>query len=76
MVIVENEFNIGETVYLRTDVEQLPRVVTAISFTKRTEPRYQLMSGVIVSGWHNELELSKERDVSLVLGFQKTRTSD
>ena len=55
------DFNIGDYVYIKTDVEQLQRIVTEINI-RESGIHYCLMCGTTES-WHYAFELSKERDV-------------
>ena len=49
-----------DIVYLKTDVDQLPRLVTAYKVTS-TDITYELACGVIVS-WHYRCEISKDKN--------------
>ncbi len=60
-MIIENKFNIGETVYLVTDEDQKPRIVTGISVTVNGL-RYNLVNG-ITDTYHYELEMSSEKNI-------------
>jgi hypothetical protein len=60
-MIIENKFNIGETVYLVTDEDQKPRIVTGISVTANGL-RYNLVNG-ITDTYHYELEMSSEKNI-------------
>jgi|JI61114DRNA_FD_contig_121_27001_length_1408_multi_2_in_0_out_0_2 hypothetical protein len=61
MMIIENKFNIGETVYLVTDEDQKPRIVTGINVTANGL-RYNLVNG-ITDTYHYELEMSSEKNI-------------
>ena len=60
-MIIENKFNIGETVYLVTDEDQKPRIVTGINVTANGL-RYNLVNG-ITDTYHYELEMSSEKNI-------------
>lgn len=62
-MVVENEFDFGEVVYLKTDKEQLPRIVFCIKSTK-ADILYELACGTITST-HYGFEISKEVSVLL-----------
>ncbi|MDJ0367393.1 hypothetical protein QMK33_19770 [Hymenobacter sp. H14-R3] len=62
MIIIENEFEIGQMVYLRTDSDQLPRLVTALIYRAGGYMTYELSHGTATS-WHNALEFTLEKDV-------------
>lgn len=59
-----NKYSIEEIVYLKTDPEQLPRMVTCIELRKNSVS-YQLSCGTQVS-YHYDFEISKEKDVKLM----------
>ncbi len=61
MMVIENKYNIGETVYLVTDEDQKPRIVTGINVTV-TGIRYNLVNGV-TDTYHYELEMSAEKNI-------------
>lgn len=65
MMLVDNKFEIGQTVYLKTDSEQYPRIVTRLSVTANGIT-YSISSGVIES-WHYDFEISEEKDVLINL---------
>lgn len=60
-MLIENKYEIGETLYLKTDKDQLPRIVYCFKVYKN-EILYELVCGVITSG-HYEFELSKDINV-------------
>jgi len=57
--VIETKFNIGDTVYLKTDVEQMPRIITAI-IVNPYDILYRLNSGAHMSD-HYDLEISNEK---------------
>lgn len=59
---LNNKFNLGRIVYLRTDTEQLKRMITAIRVMPNNLLEYQLTQGTIVT-YHYEIEISGEEDV-------------
>lgn len=63
MMVIENKYDIGEIVYLKTDPEQLPRFVFGFSVFRR-EVLYKLACGINVSE-HYEFELSTEVDINI-----------
>ena len=60
-ILIENSFNIGEIVYLRHDIEQLPRMIVGININKYNI-LYELISGTVVSN-HLDFEMSIEKVV-------------
>ncbi len=63
-MVILNEFDFGETVYLKTDREQYQRMVTCILHYKSGELMYRVRCGTIDSE-HFGYELSKEVNVLL-----------
>lgn len=61
MIIIENKYNIGETVYLKTDKEQLERIVTGVAMFN-TGVLYKLAQSV-TEYWHYEFEISIEKNI-------------
>ena len=59
-MIIPNAYEIGETIYLKTDPDQLPRVVTCIQVTKQ-DLVYFVASGERESH-HYDFEMSKEKN--------------
>lgn len=55
---VNNEFNIGDTVFLSTDQDQLERLVTALTIYHGNGILYELSCGSSTSR-HYEFEISK-----------------
>ncbi len=62
MKIVDTKFDIGDTVYLKTDSDQKIRMVTAIMFKQGDSILYELCCGAD-SRWHYEMEISAEKNV-------------
>jgi hypothetical protein len=61
MMIIENKFNFGDIVYLKTDPDQRARIVTTFSVGVHSM-LYELSCGTITS-WHRDFEISTEKDV-------------
>lgn len=64
MMVIDNKFNIGDTVYLKTDKDQLPRIVFAIKVYRAEGFFYELASGTVTSV-HCDFEVSTEPNVIL-----------
>lgn len=62
---INNEFNFGDIVYLRTDMNQSPRMVVAFEVYAEGEMLYKVSSGTLTS-YHYAMELSKDRDMTIV----------
>lgn len=60
-MFIENKFNIGDFVYLKTDVDQKQRVITGIN-VRATGILYDVCQGS-TSSWHYDFEMSEEKDV-------------
>jgi hypothetical protein len=62
MMIINNGFDLGQIVYLRTDKDQSARMVRQICVRSSGFIQYELMCGSNYS-WHDELEISAEKDI-------------
>lgn len=63
MMVFENKYEFGQIVYLKTDCDQVQRIVTKFE----VEPNgllYQLSQGKDCS-WHYEFEISETQNVAL-----------
>lgn len=63
-MVIENKYNLSEVVYLITDKEQLPRIVTTIKVCP-AGLIYGISSGVSET-WHYEMEIAKVKDLTLL----------
>lgn len=63
MKVIQTEYEIGDTVYLKTDKDQNARQVYAY-VVYRTEIVYKLTMGTDVSE-HYDFEISKEKDYAI-----------
>lgn len=63
MMILDNKFELGQTVYLITDKDQLPRIVTSMQIRPNCIS-YELSCGSAAS-WHYDFEISIETNVLL-----------
>lgn len=61
---INNEFDFGEILYLKTDIHQNPRMLIAIEVYPDGELLYKLISGTSVS-YHYAMEITREKDVVL-----------
>jgi hypothetical protein len=64
MMIINNEYSMGEIVYLITDKEQSPRQIISITIGANDAILYRVMSGTIDT-YHFEVELSRVKDIML-----------
>lgn len=62
-IVLDNKFELEATVYLKTDKEQMPRLVTGIRLTP-TGILYHLSQGPQES-YHYECEISIEVDLGI-----------
>ena len=58
--MIDNKFSIGQTVYLKTDIEQLPRIVYKF-IVYRDSILYAVTQGVNESE-HYDFEISKNKN--------------
>lgn len=65
MINIDNKFDIGQIVYLRTDKEQLPRIITEIVVTKG-ELIYGVYAGTIYSK-HYDYEMTSDVNTLITL---------
>lgn len=63
-----SEYAIGQIVYLKTDVEQLPRMVINIQFTQ-TSVLYKVIN-CTVETWHYPIEISATANEALRLNLK------
>jgi hypothetical protein len=63
MMLIDNKFNIGDIVYLATDAEQLPRIVTAITIRHNGFCEYELSQSSYTPSWHISDEITAEKNV-------------
>lgn len=59
-MLIDNSYNIGEEVYLKTDEEQLVRIITGIQV--RDSGLLYALSLSTVETWHYDFEISKEKN--------------
>ena len=74
MILIESEYAVGDTVYLKTDSEQLKRVITGISIRPK-DICYSVSQGVN-SSWHYDFEMSKTKDADIVLNIPVKNSGD
>jgi len=71
-VVVNVEFKLGEVVYLRTDTEQLRRIVTEVNIAGNSMAdsvlMYELSQGENISK-HYSSEMARRRDDTISLGM-------
>lgn len=65
-MIVDNQFEIGEVVFLITDKSQNPYMITSFTVFKHGELVYKTVAGTYESS-HYEFEMSRERSVLTTL---------
>jgi hypothetical protein len=59
--MIEPTYDIGDMVYIKTDIDQHQRIVTAIIVCPAKDLLYELCCGT-VSSKHYDFELSKEKN--------------
>lgn len=65
MMIIDNKFEIGQTVYLKTDEHQHPRIVLRITIHNGGFIYYSLGCGSTDS-MHEDIEISAEKDITIL----------
>ena len=61
MMVINNKYDFGDIVYLKTDPEQNKRVVVGINVTPNGDILYRISQGTINSD-HYDFEISEEKD--------------
>lgn len=72
---IESKFNLFETVYITTDTEKKPRIITSIQIMPGDAIRYHVETGSSES-WHYEQALSVdpvEHDFKKTVGFKNPK---
>lgn len=64
---IETRYDIGDTVYLKTDPDQKPRIITSVCVYAGHNYLYNLACGEDMSG-HYEFEIQEQRDELKALG--------
>lgn len=62
MIMINNAFELGEIVYLKTDIEQKPRMVCSVQAFLEGEVLYHLISGTYTSS-HYAMEITRDKPV-------------
>ncbi len=63
-MIIDNKYELGEIVYLKTDVDQVPRIVTAVVACPDDSILYELACGTTCSK-HYDFEITYEKLVNV-----------
>lgn len=61
---IDNKFQLKETIFLKTDQDQLPRLIVAIKVLPENGILYEVCTKTSCS-YHYDFEMSNERDVLL-----------
>lgn len=70
---IKNDFNVGQTVYLKTDPDQLRRIVEYLTVFKEDDIMYDLGCGTSRSS-HYPFEISDVPDQNIKLGIEDFHT--
>lgn len=62
MMVIDNKFNHGDIVFLATDPDQYPRLITGITIKPNGLLLYQLSINMQTS-WHYDFEVTASKDV-------------
>lgn len=65
-MVISNKFSFGQIVYLKTDKDQLPRMVTKMQVNSNMSVIYELSCGT-QDTWHFAIEIAEERDTLLAV---------
>lgn len=65
MITINNQFELGQIVYLKTDPEQLQRMVVGITVNPGNSLFYRVAFEEDASS-HYEIELSADKDIMMV----------
>ena len=65
----KSDISLGEMVYLITDQDQLPRIVTGIKFTIDGGSLYTLCQGTLYTE-HFRKEIAKSKNIEIALGIR------
>ena len=72
---IKPKFELGQIVWVKTDVDQAPCIVTAIIFTVDGGLLYEVVAGR-TKAQHYEAEIHHEPNQLLQLGINQTRTDN
>ncbi len=61
MMLIESQFELGQTVYLKTDDDQKPRIVKQICIAAKGM-EFNLVNST-TSTWHSDFEISSEINI-------------
>lgn len=61
-MVIENKFEIGQIVFIKTDQDQHARMITQIAVGGKASIRYCIGFGATET-WHYDIELSEEKNV-------------
>lgn len=64
MIVIDNKYEIGDIVYLKTDSDQFIRIVTSIRVYKNGDVTYGLGCGTEDSA-HYDFEISYDKNITL-----------
>jgi hypothetical protein len=62
MMVIDNKYEFGQEVCLKTDVDQKVRLVTGLLVRPNGSMSYELSCGT-ESRWHYDFEISTDKDV-------------
>ena len=62
MMVVDNKYEFGQEVYLKTDTDQKIRIVTGLCIRPNGCINYEVACGT-ESKWHYDFEMTTEKDV-------------
>lgn len=65
---LNNKYNLGQKVFLYTDVDQLARMVTVLQVDLSGALLYKLACGTTET-WHFEKEICADKNIDIALGI-------
>jgi len=71
---INNLYDLGDTVFLKTCLDQFPRIVTGIIIRPNGTLVYEC-SFVMGSSQHYDFEMSKEKDTLVACGIEAKSTN-
>lgn len=63
-MVIDNKFDIGQLVYLITDNEQKPRIITGVTIGPNSHVTYRVTNSTDET-WHYEMELTDEENIEI-----------
>lgn len=62
-MLIDNQFELGQIVFLKTDKDQQERIITALEIRPKDCISYEVYASTVVS-WHYDFEMTKEPNIT------------